>query len=36
MKETIEYEIYMIKILFFCHGNICRSPMVKFVLKDIV
>ena len=25
----------MIKILFVCHGNICRSPMAKFVLKDM-
>ena len=23
----------MIKILFVCHGNICRSPMAEFVLK---
>jgi protein-tyrosine phosphatase len=26
----------MIKILFICHGNICRSPMGEFVLKDMV
>lgn len=26
----------MIKILFICHGNICRSPMAEFVLKDIL
>lgn len=26
----------MIKVLFVCHGNICRSPMAEFVLKDIV
>lgn len=26
----------MIKILFICHGNICRSPMAEFILKDIV
>ena len=26
----------MIKILFVCHGNICRSPMAEFVFKDIV
>ena len=26
----------MIKILFLCHGNICRSPMGEFVLKDLV
>ena len=25
-----------IKILFICHGNICRSPMAEFILKDIV
>ena len=25
----------MIKILFVCHGNICRSPMAAFVLKDM-
>ena len=25
----------MIKILFICHGNICRSPMAEFVFKDI-
>lgn len=25
-----------IKILFICHGNICRSPMAEFVLKDMV
>ena len=23
------------KILFVCHGNICRSPMAEFVLKDM-
>ena len=25
-----------IRILFVCHGNICRSPMAEFVMKDIV
>lgn len=24
----------MRKILFVCHGNICRSPMAEFILKD--
>ncbi len=24
------------KILFVCHGNICRSPMAEFIMKDIV
>ena len=26
----------MIKVLMVCHGNICRSPMAEFVLKDMV
>lgn len=26
----------MIKILFVCHGNICRSPMAEFVFRDMV
>lgn len=26
----------MIKILFVCLGNICRSPMAEFVLRDMV
>ncbi len=26
----------MIKILFVCHGNICRSPMAEFCMKDMV
>ena len=26
----------MTKILFVCHGNICRSTMAEFVMKDIV
>ena len=26
----------MMRILFVCHGNICRSPMAEFVLKDMV
>lgn len=25
-----------VKILFVCHGNICRSPTAEFVMKDIV
>ncbi len=24
------------KILFVCHGNICRSPMAEFIMKDLV
>ena len=25
-----------VAILFICHGNICRSPMSEFILKDMV
>ena len=26
----------MVSILFVCHGNICRSPMAEFLMKDLV
>lgn len=26
----------MKKVMFVCHGNICRSPMAEFVMKDLV
>ena len=26
----------MTKILFVCHGNICRSPMAEFLMKELV
>ncbi|MBR4703583.1 MAG: low molecular weight phosphotyrosine protein phosphatase [Oscillospiraceae bacterium] len=26
----------MVKILFVCHGNICRSPMAEFIFKDLI
>lgn len=26
----------MIRVLFVCHGNICRSPMGEYILKDMV
>lgn len=26
----------MIKIMFVCHGNICRSPMAEFIFKNMV
>ena len=35
-KELFEGAYFMTKILFVCHGNICRSPMAEFVMKDLV
>ena len=40
-KKSIKSSVYkelvhMIKVLFVCHGNICRSPMAEFVMKDMV
>ncbi len=26
----------MIKIMFVCHGNICRSPMAEFIMKNMI
>ena len=26
----------MTKLCFVCHGNICRSPMAEFIMKDMV
>lgn len=26
----------MIKVLFICHGNICRSPMAEYIFKDMI
>ncbi len=28
--------VNLIKIMFVCHGNICRSPMAEFVFKDMI
>lgn len=35
-KDTIIVYIRSMKILFVCHGNICRSPMAEFILKALV
>jgi protein-tyrosine phosphatase len=24
------------RVMFVCHGNICRSPMAEFIMKDMV
>ena len=34
-RET-KQNMNMTKILFVCHGNICRSPMAEFLMKDLV
>lgn len=26
----------MIRVMFVCHGNICRSPMAEFIFRDII
>lgn len=36
LSGILRKEIIMIKILFICHGNICRSPMAEFIFKDMV
>ena len=27
---------YMIKVLFVCHGNICRSPMAQYIFQNMI
>ncbi len=34
--EDLRGYAIMIKVLFICHGNICRSPMAEFVMKKLV
>ena len=34
--EDLRGYAIMIKVLFICHGNICRSPMSEFILRDMV
>ena len=35
MRQNFK-RVRRIQILFVCHGNICRSPMAEFVMKDLV
>ncbi len=34
-QSTENTEVIVIKILFVCHGNICRSPMAEFIMKKM-
>ena len=34
--DKIKAEVNAMRIMFVCHGNICRSPMAEFILKDII
>ena len=36
LKAFLQRSSPMIKVLMVCHGNICRSPMAEFLLKDMV
>lgn len=36
MRIELKGDLAMIKIMFVCHGNICRSPMAEFIFKKIV
>ena len=35
-KMQNEVTVTVIRILFICHGNIYRSPMAEFIMKDLV
>lgn len=35
LQGISEQENFMIRVLFICHGNICRSPMAEYILKDM-
>ncbi len=36
IKTRENQRMIMIKVMFVCHGNICRSPMAEFVFKDML
>ena len=36
MKDNNIMGNYMIKVLFVCHGNICRSPMAQYIFQNMI
>ena len=34
--ERLKGGTAMTRVLFVCHGNICRSPMAEFIMRDLV
>lgn len=36
LYQQVITENNMFRIMFVCHGNICRSPMAEFIMKDLV
>ena len=36
MRDSTHRDRVLMRIMFVCHGNICRSPMAEFIFKDMV
>ena len=34
--HLVWYKLSMVKVMFVCHGNICRSPMAEFLFKKLI
>ena len=35
-NNSFYLEVFFVKIIFLCHGNICRSPMAEYIFKYLV
>ena len=35
-QNSITEVLFVTRIMFVCHGNICRSPMAEFIFKDML